>query len=280
MRPVEPVLQAAWQAELELSYERRGERTVLAARRHEGPLVVQKALYPEGDAVCHSIVVHPPAGVAGGDELQISATAGSASSALLTTPGAGKWYRSAGAWASQRLDFKLGRGATLEWLPQETIVYDGALASLRTGVALAGDAAYLGWELVCLGRTGSGERFTKGSLRFATQVERDGRLVWLERGCIDGGGALLASPAGLGGEPVFGTLLAASRAVDATLVAACREHQPAQGRGAVTALPGVLAARYLGNSSESGRRYFTQLWKLLRPRVVGREACEPRIWRT
>lgn len=280
MRPVEPVLQSAWQADLSLAYERRGARTVLAGRRHEGPLVVQKALYPEGDAVCHTIVVHPPAGIAGGDELRLSAKASSDAQVLLTTPGAGKWYRSAGAWASQRIGFDVAAGATLEWLPQETIVYDGALAGLHTEITLEGDARYIGWELLCLGRTGSGERFERGRLRTTTRISRDGRLVWFERGAIAGSDALLESPAGLGGDPVCGILLAAMPVVEPGLIAGCREIQPTEGRAAVTMLPGVLAARYLGASSEAGRRYFAQLWRVLRPVVVGRETCEPRIWRT
>lgn len=280
MRPAEPLAPAAWRAELALEFERRGPRTVLAGRRHDGPLVVQKPLYPEGDAVCHAIVVHPPAGVAAGDELTLDAALGPAAHALLTTPGAGKWYRSSGAHASQRLAFAAGAGACLEWLPQETIVFDGARADLECEVGLAGDARYIGWEIVCLGRTGSGERFARGSLRTRTAVRRDGRLLWLERACIDGDGALLRSPAALAGEPVYGTFLAAAPEIGRDLVAACREAMPAFGDGAVTALPGVLVGRYLGPSGEAARRYFARLWGVLRPAVAGRAAVAPRIWHT
>src|SRR2546423_14099799 len=128
MRLSEPVA-ASWKARLSLSFARDGNRSVLAERSHEGPLVVQKPLYPEGDAVCHAIVVHPPGGIAGGDELRLDVSAAAGAHALLTTPGAGKWYRSAGAQAKQLLSFSLQ--GTLEWLPRETIVFDGALACLR-----------------------------------------------------------------------------------------------------------------------------------------------------
>jgi urease accessory protein len=235
--------------------------------------VVQKPLYPEGEAVCHTIVVHPPAGIAGGDELDIKVQAGARTAVLLTTPGAGKWYRSAGAWATQHVALRAADGAMIEWLPQETIVYDGALAELRNEVDLEGNAGYIGWEILCLGRTGSGERYTRGTARLATRIRRDGRTIWFERGVIEGGGGLLASQAGLQGKPVCATLVAAGPHVD---LAACREI----GELAVTQLPGVLVARYLGDSSETAKKSFARLWALLRPAIAGRIAHDPRIWRT
>jgi urease accessory protein len=280
MRIAESVHLQGWRAELALAYERRGERTVLAARRHDGPLLVQKPFYPEGDAVCHTIVVHPPAGIAGGDELEIAARAGGGAHALLTTPGAGKWYRSAGAWAVQRLVLEAGAGACVEYLPQETIVFDGALASLCTEVRLAPDARYLGWEILCLGRSGSGERYTRGACRVATEVWCEDRPLWYERGRIEGGSPLLAAPAGLGGAPVCGTLLASAPEIGDTVLHACREPKPREGDGSVTRLPRLLVARYLGASGEAARQYFVALWRLLRPALLGREAVEPRIWRT
>jgi len=270
MQLAEPVAQS-WKAELGLGYERRAGRTVLAARRHDGPLVVQKPLYPEGDEVCHGIVVHPPAGIAGGDELELSVRAAHGAHALLTTPGAGKWYRSAGPWASQQLRFDVA--GALEWLPQETIVFCGARARLETEVRLSGEARYLGWEILCLGRTGSGEKFGRGEMRLSTKVFRDGKLLWLERGRIEGGGALLDSPAGLQGQPVCATLAASGAEFD---LGACRAVQGI----AVTQLPGVLIARYLGDSSEQAKRLFAQLWAVLRPALFGRDAQPPRIWST
>jgi urease accessory protein len=272
MQIAEPVA-APWKAELALRFERAGARSVLAARRHDGPLVVQKPLYPEGDAVCHAIVVHPPAGIAGGDELELSLEAGRGAHALLTTPGAGKWYRSAGPRARQRLDFELAPGAVLEWLPQETIVFDGALATLESEVRLAGDARYVGWEILCLGRTGSGERFARGEIRLDNRLYRDGKLAWLERGRIEGGGALLDSPAGLQSKPVCATLVACGAQFD---LAACRAIEGL----ALTQLPDVLVARHLGDSSERARHLLARLWAVLRPALAGREAVEPRIWRT
>lgn len=277
----DPVLAASWRAELALGFERRGDRTVLASRRHDGPLVFQKPLYPEGDAVCHGIIVHPPAGIAGGDALSLSARVGANASALLTTPGAAKWYRSAGALASSRLDWQVGDGGALEWLPQETIVFSGALARMTTMVGLTGNARYIGWEILCLGRTGSGERFDRGEAVAATEITRDGRPVFIDRLRVDGGGKLLGSPAGLSGAPVTATFVAACETIGAAHVNACREVEPpAQGEGAITRLPGVLVARYLGTRGDAAREWFTRLWGSLRPTLLQRAAVEPRIWRT
>ena len=279
MDSAEAVHLRTWRAELELGFERRSERTVLATRRHDGPLAVQKPLYPEGGDVCHAIVLHPPGGIAGGDELEITVRAADRSHALLTTPGATKWYRTAGPWASQSLTIEVADGACVEWLPQETILFDGALAATRTELRLSGSARYIGWEVLCLGRGGSGERFARGACRLETALRRDGRLLRFERGTIEGGGTLLDSPAGLAGDPVCGTLLASAEGLEA-LLAPCRDLQPESGAGAVTLLPGVLVARYLGGSSESAKGYFSRLWAVLRPAVAGREAVEPRIWST
>lgn len=279
MHPSDAFLRS-WHAELALDFERRGGRTVLAARRHEGPLVVQKPLYPEGEAVCHAIVVHPPAGIAGGDELELDVRVAQGGSALLTTPGAGKWYRSGGAWARQALRFDVGEDACLEWLPQETIVFDGALANLNTRVRLARGACFIGWEVLCLGRTGSGERFANGECRLSTEVSREEQLLWRESGRIEASGRLMQAAAGLGESTVCATLYAAAEGLGAELVAACRSVEPASGRCAVTLLPGVLLARYLGDSSESARHYLIGVWRQLRPWLAGRDAVEPRIWST
>jgi urease accessory protein len=271
---------AHWHASLALGFERRGARSVLATRAHDGPLVVQKTLYPEGDGVCHAIVVHPPAGLAGGDELEIAVRAAEGASALLTTPGAGKWYRSNGPWARQHVSIDAKDGARVEWLPQETILFDGSLADIRWQATVAGDARLIAWEILCLGRTGSGERYAHGRCRLESRLVRDGRLAWIERGRLEPGGRLAESDAGLAGCSVAGTMFASAPAIDDATVAACRAIAPRSGEGAVTRLPGVLVARYRGDASEAARQYFTALWTAIRPGLLGREATLPRIWRT
>jgi urease accessory protein len=292
-----------WEAALELGYERRGERSALVHRAHRGPLRVQRDLYPEGPDTCHTIVVHPPGGIAGGDQLQLDVRCGAGAAALLTTPGAGKWYRGHGRRARQRLTFTVEDGGSLEWLPQETIVFDGALAELSCRVELGRGSVYLGWEILCLGRQACGERFTTGELRLGTELWRKAepagaagaagaaRCLWRERGRLRGGDALLSSPVGLGDAPVCATLIAAGPAFDLAagdapdprLLAACRavdEGGGQGGRGAVTCLPGLLIARWLGDSSEQARHHLARLWHLLRPALRQRAATLPRIWAT
>jgi urease accessory protein len=269
-----------WPAQLALRFERERRGTVLVRRSHRGPLRVLKALYPEGPEVCQAIIVHPPGGIAGGDVLDIAVEAGPAAQVQVTTPGAAKWYRSEGAYAESKLRIRASPGSVVEWLPQEAIVFDRALASVATRIDLEGDAVFMGWDIVSLGRGAAGERFTEGRLRQTFEVLRDARLVWCERALIDGGSPALQSGAVLGAAPVFGAMFVAAAALPDAALAACRARAPPAGDGAVTRLPGLLLARYRGQSAGEARMYFASLWQALRPRLIGRGAVAPRIWAT
>ena len=267
----------SWHAELELGYGRDGETTRPTLRRHKGPLRVQKHLYGEGPEVCQHIIVHPPGGIAGGDRLDIAATVGANAWAQLTSPGAAKWYRAKGP-AYQRLELKVGAGATLEWLPQETIVYCGAQAELSTCIELEGDARLCYWDMVALGRPASGERFNTGHFQARLDIRRDGQLLWHERQRIRGDDGLLDSPIGLAGQPVFATLLISGE-IDADLLERCRMI-PSLVRGDLSQLPGLLVARCLASEALHARAWLIDLWRLLRPVLLGRAAVPPRIWST
>lgn len=272
-----------WEAEIALGFTRLDSGTVLSERRHRGPLRVQKALYPEGRDVCQTILLHPPSGIAGGDRLHIAVRVGPQAHAQITTPGAGKWYRSGGEEAAQTLDFIVGSDAILEWLPQETIVFDGARSRMETRVQLGAGSRYFGWEILCLGRSASGERFANGFIDLHTRIERNGQPLWLERGHLEGNDPLLASRAGWAGATIGGTLLATlpPEVEIAPLLEACRATAPRDdAEHAVTALPGLLVGRYLGHNSEAARNWFAELWETLRPRLLGRPALTPRIWNT
>ena len=274
------LLPGAWRAQLDLGYRRDGERTVLTTRAHQGPLVVQKSLYPEGDAVCQNVIIHPPGGIVGGDMLAVNVDAGPRTHAQLTTPGAAKCYRSGGAFARQHITLRVARDAVLEWLPQETIVFDASKIELELAIDLVDDARFLGWDVVCLGRTAAGERFDRGALRQRLTLTRDGVPTFAERAVLHGGAPLLTSPVGLQGNPVFGTFLAAAPIVTHAMLESCRQVLPMAGEGAVTRLPGVLIARYRGASAAAARQYFVELWRKLRPALALRAAVPPRIWAT
>jgi len=267
----------AWHAELELAYARFGDSTRPVTRRHLGPLRVQKYLYAEGPQVCQHIIVHPPAGIAGGDRLDIAVRAEQDAWAQLTSPGAAKWYRAAGP-AYQSLDIQVAAGATLEWLPQETIVYSGAQAELNTRIELSGDARLCYWDVVALGRPAAAERFDAGHFQSRLDIRRDGQPLWHERQRVAGGDGLLDSPIGLDGRTVFATLLISGDASSELLQCAREISGPV--RGDLTQLPGLLVARCLADEALHARAWLIELWRLLRPALLGREAVPPRIWNT
>ena len=268
---------SSWNASLDLRYEAAAGRTVVA-RRHAGPLQVQKALYPEGDAVCHTIVVHPPGGIAGGDTLAIRARCEPPAHALLTTPGATRWYKADGLRATQSIGLDVA--GHLEWLPQEAIVFNHAQVCSTIEIALYGAASTIGWDVVALGRTAAGESFAQGEFAQTIRLKADDELLWSERTRIVGADPLLESPVGLAGNPVFGCLWAYGPLWSDTDLESLRDELPP--RAAVTRLaPRLLLARALGSSTGGVRDALQTLWRKARPRVfAGREAIAPRIWST
>lgn len=271
----------SWRASLHLGFERRGGRSVCHQRKHFGPLRVQRPFYPEGDEVCHVYVLHPPGGVVGGDELEVVVEVNGAAAALLTTPAAGKFYRSDGRRARQRQRLRVAAGASLEWLPQETIVFDGASAAMTTRVELHGDARFMGWEILCLGRPGAGERFESGSVSQAWEIRRDGKPLLIERAVYDQDGTALAAPWGLAGQPVCGSLVCVGDyAATIDEIRAATAALNIDGLFSVTQLAEVVVCRYLGPHSDEAQRCFVRSWEILRPLFLQRAACAPRIWAT
>ncbi|QKY04252.1 urease accessory protein UreD [Janthinobacterium lividum] len=271
----------AWQAHLRLGFALHDGVSRLVERTHSGPLRVQKPLYPEGDRVCHAIIIHPPGGVVGGDQLAVDATVGEGAHALLTSPGAAKWYRANGHVSGQHIMLRAASGAAIEWLPQESIFFDQACVRLRHEVELAADASYIGCDIVCLGRSASGEIFNTGSISQQVRIRRGGKLLWWEQGVLAAGGALMASPLGLGGHTVCATLIAIGTPVSPAVLAAVREIAVPDGAAfGATHMKSLVAVRLLCGDSEAARRIMLAAWQLLRPAMLGRDAVVPRIWNT
>jgi len=281
----------AWHGRLTLDYRRDnlgagGATRTTAWDRHEGPLRVLQRLYPEGPGVCHHVLVHPPGGIVGGDTLEIEASLAEGTHALLTTPGATRFYRSAGAPATQSLRARLAPGSRLEWLPLETLIYDGALAENRMVFELAPGAEMLGWDLLGLGLPAAGLAFERG--QYTQHLELPGR--WLERGRIRAEDrALLDSPLGLGGRKLMASLwfaagqpLPAARreALLETARALCAEHGLRASAGCTAPEPGLVLLRLLADRVEPAMELLTRVWAAWRRSAWDLAPCAPRIWRT
>ena len=267
-----------WQARLALEFEHAGQRSILRRCRHFGPLRVQRPFYPEPDGSCQVYILHPPGGVVGGDRLDLDGQLGSNTRVLLTTPSAGKFYRSGGPFAQQLNTLTVQADAVLEWLPQETIVFDGAKLATTTRLELHANARALGWEILCLGRPSSAESFTRGVCQQSLEIYRDGQPLLLERSRWQGGSVALTAPWGLHAQPVSATLFCTLQ--DSTQVDALREQIQASpaARFAVTQVQDLLLCRYLGPSTAEARALFSQAWALLRPGLLHKPACPPRVW--
>ena len=268
-----------WKAHLNLSFEKRSGKSVLANRTQYGPLTVQRPFYPEGD-VCHLYLLHPPGGVVGGDELHINVEAKESANVLITTPGATKFYRSTGKLAKQIQTLTVLDESSLEWFPQENIFFDDTHTQLVTRVELDETARFIGWEINCYGRPASDELFETGEVETKLEIIRDGKPLLLDRLKIINSEAL-TSPASLNGYPCFGTFIATH--VTPELLEAAREAiadiEGNQQIG-ITLMDGILVARCLGQYAEQISTPLKLIWAAIRPEVLERDACHPRIWAT
>lgn len=275
---------APLQARLAMKFGEDLGATRLIERGHFGPLLIQKPLYPEGREVCQVVIVHPPGGVVGGDQLEIAAQVGNAAKAQITTPGAAKWYKANGHISRQNVRLEVGVQGSLEWVPQEAIFFNNAHVVLDHQVTLAKEASYIGCEILCFGRTASGESFSDGQIRSRYSIRYENKLIWHEQFRLLGGSAAMKSSLGLAGNTVCATLIAVGKVVPPTLISRVREETGViiNGVGAlgVTQLKSIVVARYLGNSSETARRVMLNVWGLLRPTMLNRPAMVPRMWNT
>jgi urease accessory protein len=273
---------AGWSASLRLEFAERAQRTTLVRREHRGPLQVQRPFHPETDGTCHAYLLHPPGGVVGGDALEITIDAQPGARCLITTPASGKFYRSGGATARQTVTLRVRDGATLEWLPQETLYFDGARVDSSIHIELDADANFIGWDIACLGRPASGERYTRGAIRQRIALRRDGRPLLLEHAAYDANAPVMQAAWGLAGQCVTGTLVCTTRD-DAPALEPLREQcVPLAHDGAFAAsqLRSVLVCRYLGPHTHEARACLERAWEMLRPTTLGKPACAPRIWST
>lgn len=272
------------QAKLSLKFVEIDATTRLVERDQFGPLLVQKPLYPEGRKVCHVVIIHPPGGVVGGDQLEISTQVGASANAQITTPGATKWYKANGHTSQQKIRINVNKGGSLEWVPQETIFYNHANVEIDHQVTLEDDAVYVGCEILCFGRTASGETFDQGQIKQRTSIRRNNKLIWLEQIRLLGESAAMSGSLALSGKTVCASLILTGKTIPQPLIDLAREEAEritsGVGQIGISQLKSIVVVRYLGNSSEVARHVMLRVWGLFRPEIIGCAAIVPRMWST
>ncbi len=270
---------SGWKAHLQLSFKKQTTKTVLGKCNHFGPLRVQRPFYPENN-LAHVYILHPPAGVVGGDQLNIDINVQANAQALCTTPGSGKFYLSAGDWAIFNQTLNIESGASLEWLPQENILFAGAKVKARTKITLQDDAKFIGWEVNCLGRPSSGEIFDHGAFDSQLEFYHNQKLILVENQRVLNK-KMLTAAAGLRGKAMQATLLAFP--CNEKHLGAARDKLTelnATTLSAVTLIEGLLVMRVLSHQNENLKLQLLSVWETLRPLLLERDAVAPRIWAT
>lgn len=274
----------SWHARLQLDFGHEDGRSV-ARFAHEGPLRILQSLYPEGPGVCHNVLVHPPGGLVGGDQLEIGIRVASGAHGLLTTPGASRFYRSTGPTARQHTRIALEAGARFEWLPLETLCYSGCIAENRLDMGLAPGAEMMGWDVAALGLPASGLPFERGSL--LQHLELSG--AWIERGRIEAlDHRLMDGPLGLAGHRclasfflVAGSPMPRDRRERALELArqAIDSHPGWRASAGVTAPgPQVVVVRVLAPLVEPALALLKAVRNAWRPGLWDVPAHQPRGW--
>jgi urease accessory protein len=272
-----------WLARLDLDYTLESERSV-ARYLHQGPLRILQSLYPEGDAICHNVLVHPPSGLVGGDTLDMKVTVSAGAHGLVTTPGATRFYRSDAGLATQQVHARVEADARLEWLPLEAIAYNQCDALNRAVFDLAPGAEMMTWDITALGLPAADMPFAQGTFRQHMEIPG----VWLERGTINAtDDRLMNSPLGLAGHRCMATLVfaAGSAIADERIeraLACARELLEASElrltAGATSPHQQVIVLRVLSPVTEPAMQLLRQVWAAWRHEMWGLAGTVPRLW--
>ncbi|BCE01256.1 urease accessory protein UreD [Marinicellulosiphila megalodicopiae] len=280
-----------WKASLSLCLTRKLSKSVLTKCHHNGPLRIQRPFYPESDLCPHLYILHPPGGFVAGDDVQINVHAQNNAQCLLTTPAAGKFYgaKTLEQTQLQKTTLILDEQSCIEYLPQETIVFDSAKANNFCDIHLHKSATLFYWDTFCLGRLKSGEHFSTGYINQNVRIFCDDQLIHIERNQLNAQSELFKSPAGFSNYPVFGTFYAYSEIFlnkeNSVLIENLEKKLFEIQKNedfyiALTQKNGLLIARYLGNNAAHAQTLFKQVWETLRPIAKNTPACPPRIWNT
>ncbi|WP_420347809.1 urease accessory protein UreD [Pelagibius sp.] len=243
------------------------------------PLSLRLPRPARGD-ILEACLITTSGGIVGGDRLEIAVTAGQGAQARVYPQAAEKVYRSTGA--DSRIDVTLtsDEGCWLEWLPQETILFDGARLRRRTTLDLAAGSRVLAGEFLVFGRRASGEQLARGLIHDAWRVRRGGTLVWADALHMDGDlAAPLTSPACLGGATAFASMIYAADDA-ASHLAALRDLLPPESdavQHALTAVNGLIVGRFIGEAM-AVRGSFGRFWGAARAALADLPPLLPRLW--
>lgn len=284
----QPAFLDQWHARLALTFARQEpDRTVLAQRKHEGPLLVQKALYPEGPGVCHVTILHPPSGIAGGDVLDIDVDVQGGAHAVVGTPGATRWYKANGRHAAQHVRIQMDAGARLDWLPQENIFFEQSQATASTQLHLQTGASAIGWEITQLGSIGKATHWDEGCVQLNTEFTLDGEPIWLDAGELRADSPLRHSGNGMSGFPVLATLWAFGPGLATEQIEGLAAQLPwtHELRAGLTHMPqhngqGLSLVRILGIHAQDVKQQLIAIWMHLRPLVLNTPGAYLRLWNT
>lgn len=268
-----------WHGSLDLVYTYQNNTTKLTHSLAKAPLKIQKPFYPEGKQTCHTIVLQTSGGVVGGDNLNQNIYLQPQSQVLITTAAAGKVYRSNGLQAKQTININIESGACLEWLPQENIIFNGAIYRQDLRVELAPNSMFVGQEITRLGRTARGEKYYQGEWRSHIEIWQEQKPLLIDRQWLRGGQDIIDSPNGLAGKPIVATLICMGKPISKQILQQLIALKPLEGETGFTTTQGQgLLCRYRGSSSSEVKNWFMEIWGLLRLHQLQRHIIKPRVW--
>jgi urease accessory protein len=268
---------------LELAFAAGGAAgtTKLARLAQSAPL---RALFPE---TCRmdlpvAALTATCGGFTGGDHMATTIDIGRGARAMAVAQAAEKLYRSTGADTRIEVTLTVSEGGWLEWLPQETILFDGARLRRSNRIRLAPDAGVLAGEILVFGRSAHGESMTHGLVHDSWSVSRDGRALWADvfHAADDGLPEALAHPAGLAGARAAAMLVHAGPGAAGRLglARALAAAAPAEVRCAAGIVHDVLVIRFLAPEADRLRASFAAAWMALRDDAMGFARRMPSFW--